>query len=201
MLNDKSIKELSEGLKKKEYSSREIVSECLNNADNLDPEINSFITRADKEKVVAESQLSDKKRSEKDSVLSGIPFVLKDAYVTKGIRTTAASNILKQYIPQYNATVYQKLLNEEAILVGKMNMDAWGHGGSSENTDFKPVHNPWDLERVAGGSSGGPAAAISARMTVFAIGEDTGGSIRNPAAWCNITGLKVTYGRVSRYGS
>ena len=201
MLTDKSIKELSEGLKKKEYSSREIVSECLNNADNLDPEINSFITRADKEKVVAESQLSDKKRSEKDSVLSGIPFVLKDAYVTKGIRTTAASNILKQYIPQYNATVYQKLLNENAILLGKMNMDAWGHGGSSENTDFKPVHNPWDLERVAGGSSGGPAAAISARMTVFAIGEDTGGSIRNPAAWCNITGLKVTYGRVSRYGS
>lgn len=132
--------------------------------------------------------------------LAGKTFVLKDCYVTKGIRTTAASKVLENYIPQYNATVYKKLLAAGAILVGKMNMDAWGHGGTSENTDFGIVKNPWDLERVAGGSGGGPAVAVATDCVDFAISEDTGGSIRNPAAWCGITGLKVTYGRVSRYG-
>ncbi|MBI4099526.1 Asp-tRNA(Asn)/Glu-tRNA(Gln) amidotransferase subunit GatA [Candidatus Microgenomates bacterium] len=103
-------------------------------------------------------------------------------------------------MPQYSATVYQKLLDAGAILIGKMNMDAWGHGGTSENTDFGAVKNPWNLERVAGGSGGGPAVAVATDCVDFAISEDTGGSIRNPAAWCGITGLKVTYGRVSRYG-
>ncbi|MBI3559236.1 Asp-tRNA(Asn)/Glu-tRNA(Gln) amidotransferase subunit GatA [Candidatus Gottesmanbacteria bacterium] len=132
--------------------------------------------------------------------LSGKTFVLKDSYVTRGIKTTAASKVLEDYIPQYDATIYKKLLDAGAILVGKMNMDAWGHGGTSENTDFGVVKNPWDLERVAGGSGGGPAVAVATDCVDFAISEDTGGSIRNPAAWCGITGLKVTYGRVSRYG-
>lgn len=135
-----------------------------------------------------------------DGPLAGKTFVLKDSYVTKGIKTTAASKVLEDYIPQYNATVYKKLLDAGAVLMGKMNMDAFGHGGTSENTDFGPVKNPWDLERVAGGSGGGPAVAVATDCVDFAIGEDTGGSIRNPAAWCGITGLKVTYGRVSRYG-
>jgi aspartyl-tRNA(Asn)/glutamyl-tRNA(Gln) amidotransferase subunit A len=135
-----------------------------------------------------------------DGPLNDRTFVLKDSYVTKDIRTTAGSNILRDYIGQYNATVYQKLLDAGAVLVGKANMDAWGHGATNENSDFGPVKNPYDLTRSAGGSGGGPAAAVAGGMADFAIGEDTGGSIRNPAAWCNVTALKVTYGRVSRYG-
>jgi aspartyl-tRNA(Asn)/glutamyl-tRNA(Gln) amidotransferase subunit A len=135
-----------------------------------------------------------------DGLLSGKTFVLKDSYLTKGIKTTAASNVLRDYVGQYNATVYQKLLDAGATLVGKANMDAWGHGATNENSDFGPVRNPYDLTRSAGGSGGGPAAAVTTGMADFGIGEDTGGSIRNPAAWCNITALKVTYGRVSRYG-
>lgn len=201
MLLDKSIKELSVGLRKKEFSSEDIVKECFDNIERHGKDINAFITVVDKDDAIKSAREKDNNNSSAKSLLHGIPYVLKDVYVTKGIRTTSASNVLGNYIPQYSATVYQKLTEADAILIGKMNMDAWGHGGSSENTDFSPVRNPWDLDRVAGGSSGGSAAAISARMTVFAIGEDTGGSIRNPAAWCNITGLKVTYGRVSRYGS
>lgn len=140
------------------------------------------------------------KTSEVSGPLSGRTFVLKDSYITQGVQTTAASNVLKGFIPPYSATVYEKLISAGAILVGKMNMDAWGHGASSENSDFGPVKNPWDLNRVAGGSTGGPAVAIACDVADFAIGEDTGGSIRNPSAWCNTTGLKVTYGRVSRYG-
>ena len=200
MLADKSIKELAKGLRDKEFSCEDIIRECLENIEKYNPQINAFITLIDKEIILEEARQKDKKGFIGESLLYGIPYVLKDSYVTKGIRTTAASNVLKNYLPQYDATVYHKLKETGAILLGKMNMDAWGHGGSSENTDFSPVHNPWDLTRVAGGSSGGPAAAITTRMCLFAIGEDTGGSIRNPAAWCNITGLKVTYGRVSRYG-
>jgi len=201
MLLDKSIKELAEGLRKKEFSSEDLVKECFANIEKLDNKINAFITIVDKKKAIKEAQEKNKQRKADVSPLYGIPFVLKDVYVTRGIKTTAASYVLKNYLPQYDATVYRKLIEAGAILIGKTNQDAWGHGGSTENTDFGPTHNPWDLTRVAGGSSGGAAAAVSSRMAVFAIGEDTGGSIRNPAAWCSISGLKVTYGRVSRYGA
>ena len=200
MLLDKSIKELSEGLKKRDFSSEEIVLECFENIEKHNKEINAFITVIEKKEAIKQAKDKDKKLSDDINPLYGLPFVLKDSYLTSGILTTSASKVLGNHIGQYNATVYQKLLDAGGILIGKMNMDAWGHGGSSENTDFDPVKNPWNTNRVAGGSSGGPAAAIACRMAVFAIGEDTGGSIRNPAAWCNITGLKVTYGRVSRYG-
>lgn len=200
MLNDKSIKELAEGLRNKEFSCEDLVRECLENIQKYNPQINAFITVIDQENVISEARQKDSQGFAGKSLLFGIPYVLKDSYVTRGARTTAASNVLKNYLPQYDATVYRKLKETGAILLGKMNMDAWGHGGSSENTDFGVVKNPWDTSRVAGGSSGGPAAAVASRMCLFAIGEDTGGSIRNPAAWCNITGLKVTYGRVSRYG-
>jgi len=180
MLTDKSIKQLSAGLEKKEFSSRELLRECLANIKKYDPLINSIITLVDENEVMEKANVFDREK-DKLSVISGLPFVLKDAYVTKGIRTTSASKVLKNYQPQYDATVYKKLVENKAILLGKTNMDAWGHGGSSENTDFNPVHNPWDTARVAGGSSGGAAAAVSSRMAVFAIGEDTGGSIRNPA--------------------
>lgn len=200
MLLDKSIKELSEGLVKGDFSSEDIVRECYANIEKYNPKVNAFITVVDKEAALKVARQRDKGKNTAKNPLYGLPFILKDSYVTKGVRTTAASNILKDYIPQYSATVYKKLIDAGAILIGKMNMDAWGHGATSENTDFGPVRNPWDTTRVAGGSTGGVAAALSARMAVFGIGEDTGGSIRNPASWCNITGLKVTYGRVSRYG-
>ena len=173
------------------------IENCYSLIGKHESSVNSFITLRDKETVLAELKIANKS----SSPLAGIPYVMKDGYATKGIRTTAASNVLKNFVPPYDSTVYQSLKKAGAILLGKMNMDAWGHGGSTENTDFGPTKNPWDLSRVAGGSSGGPAAAIAARFAKFAIGEDTGGSIRNPAAWNNITGLKVTYGRVSRYGA
>ncbi|MCL4389841.1 MAG: aspartyl/glutamyl-tRNA amidotransferase subunit A [Patescibacteria group bacterium] len=169
------------------------IDECYQNIGRIADKTNAFITVISKAEAV-------KKMQHAKSFLSGVPFVLKDSYVTKHIKTTAASNVLKDYLPQYSATVYRRLEGAGAILLGKMNMDAWGHGGTSENTDFGPVKNPWDLTRVAGGSGGGPAVAVVTDCADFAIGEDTGGSIRNPAAWCGITGLKVTYGRVSRYG-
>lgn len=201
MLLDKSILELAKGLRKKEFSSEDLIDEAYKQIEKIDKKLNSFITVVDKEKALEEARKRDRTLNENSSHLYGLPFVMKDVYVTGGVRTTAGSNALKDYVPQYSSTVYKKLINSGAVLIGKMNLDAWGHGGSSENTDFEPVHNPWDLSRSPGGSSGGPAVAISARMTSFAIGEDTGGSIRNPSAWCGTTGLKVTYGRVSRYGT
>ncbi len=196
---DKSISQIRELLDGKTVSAVELVEECYDTIEKTDNKVNASITLRDKKDALAQAKMLDSKSS--DALpLRGIPFVLKDSYVTKGIRTTAASNVLKDYIPQYSATVYKKLEDAGAILLGKMNMDAWGHGGSTENTDFGPSRNPWDPSRVAGGSGGGPAIAVSTRMAPFAISEDTGGSIRNPAAWNNITGLKVTYGRVSRYG-
>ncbi len=196
MLLDKTITQLLEGYRKGEFSPADVVNEAFESIEKYDKKINSFITLVEKKSVLEKAGEVDLSLP-----LAGIPFVLKDAYVTEGIRTTSASKVLENFISPYSATVYKKLVQAGAILLGKMNMDAWGHGGSSENTDFGPVHNPWDLDRVAGGSSGGPAAAIAMRFCSFAIGEDTGGSIRNPAGWCNITGLKVTYGRVSRYGT
>ncbi|MBI4065430.1 Asp-tRNA(Asn)/Glu-tRNA(Gln) amidotransferase subunit GatA [Candidatus Gottesmanbacteria bacterium] len=194
MLLDKSIKELAS------YTSVEIVGECLKNIECFNPTLNALITVVGKEQALATARKADKTKRPKSSPLHGLPFVIKDSYNTKGIPTTAASNVLKGYVPLYNATVYKKLIDAGAILLGKCNMDAWGHGATSENTDFGPVKNPWDISRSAGGSSGGVSAALASGMAVFGIGEDTGGSIRNPTAWCNITGLKVTYGRVSRYG-
>ncbi|MEK7127431.1 MAG: amidase, partial [Patescibacteria group bacterium] len=161
MLIDKSLSELLNLLKNKEVKSEEIIDESITQIKMHGEKINAFITVVD------------------PKIKIGLPYVMKDSYLTKGIRTTCASNILKNFIAPYSATVYEKLAH--MTLVGKMNMDAWGHGGSSENTNFGPVKNPWDLTRVAGGSSGGPAAAVAARLVPFAIGEDTGGSIRNPA--------------------
>lgn len=168
----------------------------LANIAKFQPSINALITTRDKTSI-----MKDLENADPSSPLYGCTYVMKDAYVTEGIRTTAASKILDTFVPTYSATVYSKLKSAGAILLGKANMDAWGHGASTENTDYSVTKNPWDLSRVAGGSSGGSAAAIISGMSQFAIGEDTGGSIRNPAGWTNITGLKVTYGRVSRYGA
>jgi aspartyl-tRNA(Asn)/glutamyl-tRNA(Gln) amidotransferase subunit A len=196
MLLDKTISELAVGLRGGEFTSVDLINECYDNIEKINPELNAFITI-----VPRETALKNAQEVKLTTPLSGLPFVLKDCFVTEGIKTTAASKILENFIPPYSATIYKKLLAAGAILVGKMNMDAWGHGGSTENTDFGATKNPWDTTRVAGGSGGGPAVAVATRMAAFAVGEDTGGSIRNPAAWTNTTGLKVTYGRVSRYGA
>ena len=200
MLLDLSIRELHDGFVQKKFTVTDVVSECFATIDRLQGELNAFITVQDRQAVLADARARDAEFSASSPLLFGIPFILKDSYVTRDARTTAASRVLGDFQSPYNATVVQKLLDEGAILLGKMNMDAWGHGATNENSDFKPVHNPWDKERVAGGSSGGCGAAVAARMAAFAIGEDTGGSIRNPAAWCGISGMKVSYGRVSRYG-
>ncbi|MFA7301387.1 MAG: Asp-tRNA(Asn)/Glu-tRNA(Gln) amidotransferase subunit GatA [Candidatus Shapirobacteria bacterium] len=196
MLLDKTILELAAGIQSGEFTSVDLINECYDNIEKYNPKTNAFITI-----IPREIALKQAREVNLTSPLSGIPFVLKDCFVTEGIKTTAASKVLENFIPSYSATIYKKLLEAGAILVGKMNMDAWGHGGSTENTDFGITKNPWDTSRVAGGSGGGPAVAIALRMAAFAVGEDTGGSIRNPAGWTNTTGLKVTYGRVSRYGA
>ena len=196
MLLDKTISELAAGLRSKDFTSVDLINECYDNIEKYNPSVNAFITI-----VPRETALKNAKEVNLTSPLSGLPFVLKDCFVTEGIKTTAASKVLENFIPPYSATIYKKLLAAGAILVGKANMDAWGHGGSTENTDFGATKNPWDITRVAGGSGGGPAVAVATRMAAFAVGEDTGGSIRNPAGWTNTTGLKVSYGRVSRFGA
>ena len=183
-------------IKSKEIDPVDLIKECYSNIASHQDSLNALITIRDQEEVINELKMLDP-----NGPLFGIPYVMKDGYVTKGIRTTAASRILDTFTPPYSATVYDKLRAAGALLIGKANMDAWGHGASTENTDYGVAKNPWDLSRVAGGSSGGSATALVAGMAQFAIGEDTGGSIRNPSGWNNITGLKVTYGRVSRYGA
>ncbi|HTX91993.1 MAG TPA: amidase family protein, partial [Anaerolineales bacterium] len=196
-----SIREASDLLAKKQVSSVELTAAALDHIHKTDPQINAFVTVADKLALAQARQADERLRSgENVTPLTGIPFGVKDCISTKGIRTTCSSKILENYVPQYNATVIDRLADSGAVLVGKHNMDEFGMGSSCENSAFFNTHNPWDLERVPGGSSGGSAAAVSAEMGAFALGEDTGGSIRMPAGFCNVTGLKTTYGRVSRYG-
>lgn len=200
-LNKLTLKEAIQGLREKKFSSVEITKACLERIKSLNPKINAFLTVCEEE-ALEEAKHADTLASQGQALqLLGVPFSMKDVYSTKGIKTTAGSKVLENYIPPYNATVYQKLLDAGAVLLGKTNCDAWGHGASTENSDFGVVKNPWNLEYVAGGSSGGSGASLAADMTIFEIGEDTGGSIRMPSSFCSTVGLKVTYGRVSRYGA
>lgn len=199
MLLNKSIKELSSLIKHKDIAPKDLVEESYDQIMRLNPKLHSFITLRDRKDVLKEAE--EKEHMQPTSLLFGIPFSMKDAYVTKDIRTTAGNFVLDNFIPPYSATVYSKIDNAGGIIVGKNNLDAWGHGGSTENTSYQAGRNPWNLEKIPGGSSGGSAAAIASRMVSFAIGEDTGGSIRNPSGICGLSGLKVTYGRVSRYGA
>src|SRR3989338_10256096 len=171
MLLDKTIAELRTLLKEKQISSRDLVEEAYGNIEKYDSKLSAFITIRDKKDALKDAELSDSVVSR--GPLAGIPFCLKDAYVTKSLRTTAATKVLDTFIPPYTATVADRLLRAGAILVGKNNLDAWGHGATNENSDYGPVKNLWDTTRVAGGSSGGSAAAVSARMAAFSIGEDT----------------------------
>jgi aspartyl-tRNA(Asn)/glutamyl-tRNA(Gln) amidotransferase subunit A len=200
-LYDLSIHEAQDLLSRKQVSSVELTTATLDHIHKTDPQIKAFVTVADEYALEQARQADERLRSgENLTPLTGVPFAVKDCLSTKNIRTTCSSKILENYIPQFNATVIDRLSEAGAVLVGKHNMDEFGMGSSCENSAFFNTHNPWDLERVPGGSSGGSAAAVAAGMGIFALGEDTGGSIRMPAGFCNVTGLKTTYGRVSRYG-
>ncbi|HVT01261.1 MAG TPA: Asp-tRNA(Asn)/Glu-tRNA(Gln) amidotransferase subunit GatA [Patescibacteria group bacterium] len=198
-LNELTIKEARTGLKEKKFSSVELTQSYLDQIDRLNPDLNAFITINDK--AIEEAKEADKLIADgEDLPLLGIPLALKDIFMTKGIKTTAASNVLRDYVAQYDATAVTKLKNAGVITLGKTNLDAWAHGSSGENSDFGPTKNPWNKDYVPGGSSSGSATSVAANMAIAASGTDTGGSIRLPASFTNTVGLKPTYGLVSRYG-
>ncbi len=202
-LNELTITEAQEGLKAKKFSSVELTRACLDRIQAVEPKINAFVTVCEKD-ALDQARKADALASQgltwEAKPLLGIPVALKDLYSTKGIKTTAGSNVLKDYVPSYDATVVGKLKDAGAVIIGKTNLDAWAHGGSGEHSDFGSTKNPWNTDYVPGGSSSGSASAITADMCIAATGTDTGGSIRQPASFCNVVGLKPTYGRVSRNG-
>ncbi len=200
-LCDITIYEAHDLLIKKQISSVELTRSVLERIHRLDPRLQAFLTLSEEQALSQAAQADDRIRvGQEITPLTGIPFSVKDSIITQGVRTTCASRILENYIPPYQATAVQRLADAGAVLVGKNNMDEFSMGSSCENSAFFPTRNPWDVDRVPGGSSGGPAAAVSTSMALFALGGDTGGSIRLPASFCGIVGLKPTYGRVSRYG-
>jgi aspartyl-tRNA(Asn)/glutamyl-tRNA(Gln) amidotransferase subunit A len=200
-LCDKTATQLARLLAKGEVSSRQITESVFRRMDQREAEINAFITQT-RELALNQADQADRRYRNKEplSPLDGIPVAFKDLLCTKGIRTTCGSSMLKDYIPPYNATAVEKVFKAGAVLVGKTNMDEFAMGSSTETGAFGPTRNPLDTQRVAGGSSGGSAAAVAAGEAIVALGSDTGGSIRLPAAFCGVAGIKPTYGRVSRYG-
>lgn len=199
-LNELTIVQAHEGLKNKSFSSVELTEACLAQIEKRNPEINAYVTvtadLAREEATKADELIA----SGMQNILTGIPFSVKDAICTAGVRSTGSAKILDNYIPPYDATVIKNIRAQGAVLVGKNNCDAFGHGASNENSMYGVVKNPHDMSKVAGGSSGGSAAAVADNQCIFSIAEDTGGSIRYPAALCGIVGLRPSYGRNSRYG-
>lgn len=193
--------ELRDMLDKKEVSAVDVTNSYLDRIARVESKIDAYITIC-RDRAVERAKEVQKKldKGEATSKLAGIPMALKDNMCTKGILTTCASRMLHNFIPPYNSTVAEKLFKEDTVLLGKLNMDEFAMGSSNENSWFKQTKNPWDTERVPGGSSGGSAASVAADEAVFALGSDTGGSIRLPAAFCGVVGMKPTYGAVSRFG-
>lgn len=200
-LFDLRLQEIQNKLSNKELSVTDLVGEAFANIGKRDERVGAYLTLNEEGARAQAAALDDKLVSgEARGLLFGLPVGVKDNMVTEGLRTSCASQFLSNYNPIYDATVVAKLKQAEAVTIGKLNMDEFAMGGSNENSSFHPVRNPWDLTRVPGGSSGGSAAAVAAGEAYFTLGSDTGGSIRQPASYCGVVGLKPTYGLVSRYG-
>ncbi|MEA2118320.1 Asp-tRNA(Asn)/Glu-tRNA(Gln) amidotransferase subunit GatA [Halovibrio sp. HP20-50] len=197
---EKTLTQLAAALKSGEFSSRELTAHYLQRIEKADTKLNSFIS-VTAEQALEQAEIADNARANGNAgTLAGIPLALKDIFCTRDVKTSCGSKMLDNFIAPYNATVVEKLNAAGTISLGKTNMDEFAMGSSNESSYYGPVKNPWDLTAVPGGSSGGSAAAVAAGLVPAAMGTDTGGSIRQPAAFCGITGLKPTYGRVSRFG-
>lgn len=198
-LHELGIAECLELLEKREATSEEITAAVLSRIESIDEKVKSFIT-VNVEEAIEVARSKDEELATKRKPLLGVPIAIKDIICTRGLRTTCGSKILTNFVPPFDATCVARLKDAGAVILGKTNLDEFAMGSSTENSGFFPTKNPWDLERIPGGSSGGSAAAVAAQECIAALGTDTGGSIRQPASHCGVVGLKPTYGRVSRYG-
>ncbi len=194
------IREMREMLDKKQISASELTKEYIGRINKYDSKLESYITVTEEKALTASKLAQERIDKGQAAALTGIPMAIKDNICTDGVKTTCSSKILEDFIPPYNATVMEKLNAENIVMLGKASMDEFAMGGSTQTSAFAKTKNPYDLSRVPGGSSGGSAACVSASLCAGALGSDTGGSIRQPSAFCGVTGLKPTYGRVSRYG-
>jgi len=200
MLHQLTLAEVARGLADKQFSAQELATALLARIQQLDPQLNSFITVTE-ESALAQAKAADERRAKGETgALLGAPIAHKDLFCTQGVRTSCGSKILDAFVSPYDATVVERLADAGTVSLGKLNMDEFAMGSANESSHYGPVKNPWDTSRVPGGSSGGSAAAVAARLIPAATGTDTGGSIRQPAALTNLTGIKPTYGRVSRWG-
>jgi len=196
-----TIHEASDKLRRREFSSVELTAAVFERIAATDDKVRAYLTLAHDQAIEQAKSADEKLKSGANPApLLGIPIAVKDNFLTRGLRTTCASRILGDFIPPYNGSTVERLLSAGAVIVGKTNLDEFAMGSSAENSAFFPTHNPWNLDRIPGGSSGGSAAAVAADLCIAALGTDTGGSIRQPAACCGVVGLKPSYGRVSRYG-
>lgn len=199
-INELTIVQAAQGLARREFSAVELTEACLKRIEARNKALNAFISITADEALSAAAQADARLAAGDAPALTGIPFGVKDAICTAGARSTGAAKILDNYVPPFEATVIRRIRAQGAVLLGKQNCDAFGHGASNENSMYGPVRNPHDESKVAGGSSGGSAAAVADQQCIFSIGEDTGGSIRQPASLCGVVGLRPSYGRNSRYG-
>jgi aspartyl-tRNA(Asn)/glutamyl-tRNA(Gln) amidotransferase subunit A len=199
-MHTKTLAQLSDGLRRREFSSQELTRAFLDRIARFNPDLNAYVTVTEAQALTQAQHADERIAAGQDGALTGVPIAQKDIFCTQGVRTSCGSRMLDNFVSPYDATVVERFNRAGAVMLGKLNMDEFAMGSSNETSYYGPVKNPWDTGTVPGGSSGGSAAAIAAGLAPAATGTDTGGSIRQPAAFCGITGLKPTYGRVSRYG-